>query len=379
MKTHNSRILGIATLTSAVLAFCAAEANAYTFYSDNKGAVGQCASCHGAFAVAPYDGPLGADPGVWPDGLHVTHRGDMLNGDCDTCHGGVGTSGRQVRLNSSAGGTGLDPIACLGCHGRAEPEAGDAVTGAGLRQHHTNSGVGLCVGCHADADPASFLPAGEDILPPYYFIPDGAHPLKPNDPCNLGGVGEDYAGDPVGLDNDGDNAYDMLDPDCAPVTDCSDELDNDGDGLTDLDDPGCADASDLSERAPHFACDDGADNDSDGRSDFDPVTFANPGDKDTPPAGQGDPGCRKVDARREAPQCQDGIDNDGDGRTDYDAGVLANGTADPDGADPHCSQPWRACETASCGGGRRCGLGFELGLLALPILWTRRRRSRAKV
>jgi len=138
----------------------------------------------------------------------------MLSSDCNVCHGG--TSRFPVRLNSSDGGTNFDPISCLGCHGRAEPAAGNAITGAGLRQHHFRNGVTLCgtSGCHTDADPASFTTVGENVAPPYYFTPDGSHPNKPKDPCNTDGS-ESAVAPSMGLDNDGDNVYDEMDTNCG--------------------------------------------------------------------------------------------------------------------------------------------------------------------
>jgi len=120
-------------------------------------------------------------------------------------------------------------------------------------------------------------------------------------------------------------------------------------------------------------CDDGLDNDGDGRTDFDPVTFADPGDESTLPAGVGDPGCKDPGWHTESPQCQDGDHNDGDGKMDYDAGFFANGFADPAGPDPQClGTPRRAWRDKEKGG--RCGLGYELALLVTVLMRLRRRR-----
>jgi hypothetical protein len=115
------------------------EAVAFEQYSVDRD-TGNCADCHFNFRNPPQaeGDPFGyvsnKDGTNWLDDLHDAHRNAMLDGDCDTCHS---TGGRfPVLLGSSNGGTGLDPISCLGCHGRAEAEAGGAVTGAGLRQHH---------------------------------------------------------------------------------------------------------------------------------------------------------------------------------------------------------------------------------------------------
>jgi hypothetical protein len=194
-----------------------------------------------------------------------------------------------------------------------------------------------------------------------------------------------------GRDNDGDGLADWpSDPGCAAVADtseldpaliCDNGLDDDGDGLTDAgQDPGCSGCEDPdgSERdtTGQYPCDDGVDNDGDGRIDFDPATKADAANGYT--AGSGDPGCGSAQGFREDPQCQDGTDNDsllndpGDG-TDFDGGVGAAdppNPPDPHGADPQCNVPWRDCEHC-----RRCGLGFELTLLVVPLLCLRRRRA----
>jgi hypothetical protein len=97
------------------------------------------------------------------------------------------------------------------------------------------------------------------------------------------------------------------------------------------------------------ACSDGIDNDGDGLSDF-----------------PSDPGCRDAQSSAEDPKCDDDQDNDLDGMIDWDGG-SAGGVPDPQCVD----QPWRTKESA-----KRCGLGFELCLLLLPLLWWQRRRDR---
>lgn len=175
-----------------------------------------CAQCHGDFRATNY---ISLSDGQNWGNLHNLHRFDMLDGDCSTCH--TSPNRTPVFLSSSDGGTGLDPISCVGCHGRNEDMGPDSNRGAGLRQHHWNTGTTLCASCHDDADPANYTPVGENVLPSYYFLPDPDHPNKPTDPCNTQGE-ENYAGDLEGLDNDGDDLYDDNDPDCASGPSCPD-------------------------------------------------------------------------------------------------------------------------------------------------------------
>lgn len=211
--------LRIALLVPLALAAWISSANAFETYASggtSPNRTGNCATCHGDFRASPYTSLV--DGQNWGDDLHDIHRTTMLSSDCATCH--TTPSRLPTFIGSSDGGTGLDPIGCLGCHGRTE--SGGTVTGAGLRQHHYVNGVTTCgtAGCHpGDSNPAIFTTVGEDVLPPYYATPDAAHPNKPTNPCNPAGE-EHFAGTTIGLDNDGDNLFDQNDTDCqAPVPD----------------------------------------------------------------------------------------------------------------------------------------------------------------
>ena len=200
----------------AVLAIGTPEARAFPTYSGWW--LGECRTCHGDFLAANYQPPSRDQEWTPPrDSLHTVHAFVMLGGDCLACHMSF-SEGADVSLSES--GSADFPMSCIGCHGRAEDDAGGLVTGAGLRRHHWNGGV-PCTPCHADSEPAfGFTPVGEYVLPPNY---DVGLLVDLTDPCNPGGSGEDIAGSTLGLDNDGDGFYDEDDLDCdapQPPTRC---------------------------------------------------------------------------------------------------------------------------------------------------------------
>lgn len=213
-----SMIMSVCLIAVMTLFYWASEAGAYDTYDG-------CANCHGDFRARSYT-PPNPDKQQWTRGLHNVHE-DMLNKDCETCHSG--SSRTPVYINSSAGGAGLDSIACIGCHGRAEDGTSTFNTwryGAGLIQKHISSGE-ACSECHADSDPSNpyyTAPVGENVSPPYFANPGIDHPQIPADPCNADSS-ENIAGSAAGLDNDGDGLYDGDDPDCA--SSCTDD-DDDG-------------------------------------------------------------------------------------------------------------------------------------------------------
>jgi hypothetical protein len=182
-----------------------------------------CQDCHGAFGDDT--SPKGT---IFPEGgKHQMHNGqDYMNTDCDLCH--LDGDGRNPFLNMS-NGTGNNPgLGCLGCHGREYPGLG--VSGAGLRLNHFNNGEELCAQCHVDDPP----PLPENVKPIYYGTPD----TNVDDPCNAGpDFRENWsldADNTDGLDNDGEDVYDLDDPDCA-TDPCPWDLTGDGFiGINDL-------------------------------------------------------------------------------------------------------------------------------------------------
>lgn len=123
------------------------------------------------------------------------HRASANMGTaCNLCH--KSNSDRSDPFTgSSAGTTNNVGLGCSGCH-----------VGAGLRKHHVVNGVTECYDCHTDD-----APLDENVKPPYY----GTKDTKANNPGNtvlLAKTNENWSvGDFLGLDNDGNNLYDLAD------------------------------------------------------------------------------------------------------------------------------------------------------------------------
>jgi len=160
------------------------SAQAYENYSG-------CAACHGDFR-----GPTSTKGTVFPKGKnHDMHRdAAYMATACNLCHSGSNFT--PVLIGSSTGTTNNSGIGCGGCH-----EA------TGLRKHHLVNNVPECLDCHP-SDPA---PPKEGTKPPYY----GTLDTKANNASNTvlaTNINENWSvGDYLGLDNDGNNLYDLAD------------------------------------------------------------------------------------------------------------------------------------------------------------------------
>jgi hypothetical protein len=150
-----------------------------------------CNSCHGVF-----NGPISRKGSTFPDDdKHDMHRYTMGT-DCNLCH----LSGDQKNPYTwQSNGTDDNPgIGCTGCH-----------VELGLRAHHVANGIN----CHPDDGP----PSPENVKPPYYGTVDTLADNTCNDAL-ASNTNENWTiGDFLGLDNDGDNLYDLADFDCGPA------------------------------------------------------------------------------------------------------------------------------------------------------------------
>jgi hypothetical protein len=166
---------------------------AYEYYSDPDTGTGMCYACHGNFR-----GSTSTKGTVFPNNNnHDMHRNaSWMGSSCNLCHTGDSSTRFPVAIASSNGTGNNPPIGCSGCH---EP--------VGLRKHHLVNGVTSCQGCHSNDGP----PPPETTKPTYYGTAD----TKVRNPANdvlLSNTNENWSvGDFLGLDNDGNNHYDLAD------------------------------------------------------------------------------------------------------------------------------------------------------------------------
>ena len=169
---------------------------AYERYNDG------CFECHGAFTD-----DTSTKGSVFPSGSkHTMHNGtSAMNTECNLCHTNGDQKNPYIGLSE---GTTANPVGlgCTGCH-----------MTAGLRTHHLNNGVvdsfgDDCSTCHSVGTPSD-----ENVKPPYYGTVDTLADNACNDVL-ASNTNENWTvGDFVGLDNDGDNLYDLADFDCGPA------------------------------------------------------------------------------------------------------------------------------------------------------------------
>ncbi len=149
-----------------------------------------CASCHGDFR-----GPTSTKGTVFPSSQnHEMHRasGSMATA-CNLCHNG--SSRTPVYIGSSTGTANNPGLGCAGCH-----------VASGLRAHHNNNGIAECYDCHNPETPPA-----ESVQPPYYGTAD-TKVKNPGNPVQVANTNENWSvGDFLGLDNDGNNLYDLAD------------------------------------------------------------------------------------------------------------------------------------------------------------------------
>jgi len=205
-------------------------------------------------------------------------------------------------------------------------------------------------------------------------------PLSPNpaqldfdldgfgDNCDLRTCGDGFQTYDEECDDGNLTSGDGCSADCrSEGTACSNGIDDDGDDLIDDLDPGCVHPTDISERQSFLPCDDGVDNDGDQLVDFpldggcgapdwpseSPACEAG-GDSDGDGFGgfPDDPGCTDFFDLSELSDCSDGLDNEGDGLVDWDGGAGAGlPPEEQTAADPDCSGPDDPLEVALCSDG----------------------------
>ncbi|MBW2233635.1 MAG: PEP-CTERM sorting domain-containing protein [Deltaproteobacteria bacterium] len=203
------QLLPLLAFTFAFVCLAMGSAQAFSRYNDG------CPTCHGAFT----DGTSPQETLFPNDNKHTMHRSNQyMATNCNLCH--TADDENNPFIGSSDGTIDNPGLGCMGCHGRSADAGHDSISsglGAGLRQHHNNSGVTACLGCHIDASPANYTPVGEDVFPTYYGTVDTAVDF----PCNhvpTADQNENWSDDTdyIGLDNDGNLIYDAVDVTCVP-------------------------------------------------------------------------------------------------------------------------------------------------------------------
>lgn len=193
----NSRRVWLAAATLLVVSYACRMSSAFPRYKNDAQDEGSnCSQCHGDFKsnVSPKGTTFPADS------KHEMHRGaNSMNANCNLCHTtGDGHNPLTYSSNGTVNNTGLG---CTGCH-----------VAEGLRAHHAANGIWICAVCH----PSNGPPPPENVKPPYY----GSVDTRVDNPCNgvpVEGTNENWSvGDFLGIDNDGDNLYDMADFSCGP-------------------------------------------------------------------------------------------------------------------------------------------------------------------
>lgn len=197
----------VAALSAALLALCLLLPRPAAAWHRFDGG---CGTCH-PFNADPYQPPGGG--AAWPASLHDVHRdAAFMNADCDLCHRPEDQG--NPWLTWSVGVGAAPPVGCMGCHGRM---TGAQPSTSGLLNFHDNQGAG-CSQCH---DAFTYPPAAPESYPPPYY---GLGVSNVDSPCNGdASTLEDWSGDGLGLDNDGDGVLDLADPDCSPPV-CGDSI-----------------------------------------------------------------------------------------------------------------------------------------------------------
>ncbi len=186
-RTHGHRTHLCAGLNVSLLiaSLAVGHALAYEEYTD-------CKSCHGDFL-----GSTSMKGTVFPnDSNHEMHRNsESMATACVLCHTGDSSTRVPVFTGSSTGSSNNQGLGCTGCH-----------AAEGLRAHHAANGISECADCHTDG-PAP----PEYVKPPYYGTPD-TRVDNPGNTVLAANTNENWSvGDFLGLDNDGNNLYDLAD------------------------------------------------------------------------------------------------------------------------------------------------------------------------